>query len=156
MHKEKSINRFITAQTNGGVWKAALKEIASGRKESHWIWFVFPQLKGLGSSSMCEYYGIRDMEEAKEYLLNRTLRMRLRMITAALLKHKGKPIEDILGSIDAMKMRSCATLFYRAANTELDRNLFKSVLDEFYGGEEDMRTLALLGYVAFSVNGRKI
>ena len=104
-----SLDRFIDAQER--MYEIALKEIRNGEKESHWMWYIFPQLRGLGKSQMAFAYGIHGLEEAKAYLAHPVLSARLIEISEALLEHKGKDIEDILGDIDAMKLRSSMTLF---------------------------------------------
>ncbi len=133
------LDRFIKAQEYS--YPIALKEIRSGRKMGHWIWYIFPQLKGLGHSSRSQYYGITDLEEAKAYLNNPILVQRLREITEALL---GLPehltARDILGGIDAMKVKSSMTLFYMASKEQL----YKDVLDRYYMGEMDTRTLDIV------------
>lgn len=118
----------------------ALGEIRRGRKVSHWIWYIFPQLKGLGRSGMADHYGIRDLEEAKQYLDNDVLRERLVEISEALLEQDGR-IEGIVGYVDAMKVRSCMTLF-READPEIE--VFGKVLDKFYGGKPDEKTLQMI------------
>jgi uncharacterized protein (DUF1810 family) len=108
-----SLERFVAAQAR--VWPAPLAEIRAGRKESHWMWFVFPQLRGLGRSATARHYGIADMGEARAYLAHEVLGPRLVGISRAMLAHEGASPEAILGPVDAMKLRSCATLF-RAAD----------------------------------------
>ena len=109
--EEMNIERFIQAQNRGGSYNAALQEIHDGRKRSHWIWYVFPQMRGLGHSGMSEMYGIASLEEARAYLEHPTLKARLYEISRALLAHSDKSAESILGGIDAVKVRSCMTLF---------------------------------------------
>lgn len=134
-----SLERFRKAQRDD--YDTALREIQDGRKVSHWMWYIFPQLRGLGESSMSVYYGIDGRREAEEYLKDDCLRGNLITITEALLTHKGKDIIDILGNIDSMKLRSCMTLFSAVS----DIQLFDEVLDGFFGGEKDERTLSMLG-----------
>ena len=98
-----SLKRFEVAQEN--MYQIARKEIVNGKKESHWMWYIFPQLRGLGCSPMAYTYGLKGSEEAKAYLEHPVLSARLIEITEALLAHRGKPIEDIKGDIDAMKLR---------------------------------------------------
>ena len=124
----EGLKRFIKAQERD--YAAALAEIRSGFKTSHWIWYVFPQLRGLGMSSMSEFYGIAGLEEAKAYLAHPVLGARLREISTALLAHAGQAAWAILGEIDAMKVRSSMTLFDAV---EPD-SVFSQVLDAFYGG----------------------
>lgn len=129
------LQRFIEAQNDS--YDQALKEIRNGRKLTHWIWYIFPQIKGLGFSYNSEYYGITSLQEAKDYLENELLRKRLFEITESLLMHKGKDIESIMGDIDAMKLKSSMTLF----DAVQPGSIFGEVLDEFYGGERCRRTL---------------
>lgn len=134
------LQRFIDAQADS--YDTALQEIRNGRKTSHWIWYVFPQIKGLGFSYNAEYYGISSLQEAKDYLENTILRKRLFEITEALLQHKGENIECIMGDIDALKLKSSMTLF----DMVYPCSIFAEVLDEFYGGERCGSTLnAMLG-----------
>ncbi len=105
-----NLNRFLEAQEDS--YAQALSEIQAGRKESHWIWYIFPQLAGLGYSHNAVYYGISGLDEAQAYLEHPVLGPRLIEITRALLKHKDQDIEQMLGSIDAMKCRSCMELFH--------------------------------------------
>ena len=129
------LQRFIEAQNDS--YDQALKEIINGRKLTHWIWYIFPQIKGLGFSYNSEYYGITSLQEARDYLENELLRKRLFEITESLLMHKGKDIESIMGDIDALKLKSSMTLF----DAVQPGSIFGEVLDEFYGGERCRRTL---------------
>ena len=129
------LQRFIEAQNDS--YDQALKEIINGRKLTHWIWYIFPQIKGLGFSYNSEYYGITSLQEARDYLENELLRKRLFEITESLLMHKGKDIESIMGDIDAMKLKSSMTLF----DAVQPDDIFGEVLDEFYGGERCRITL---------------
>lgn len=129
------LQRFIEAQNDS--YDQALKEIRNGRKLTHWIWYIFPQMKGLGFSYNSEYYGIASLQEAKDYLENELLRKRLFEITESLLMYKGKDIESIMGDIDALKLKSSMTLF----DAVQPGGVFGEVLDEFYGGERCRRTL---------------
>mgnify|MGYP003429607794 FL=1 len=134
-----NLQRFLDAQEND--YADALREIKQGYKQSHWIWFIFPQMRGLGRSSMAEYYGISSIEEARAYLDHPTLKARLLEISTALLQHKGKSTAyEILGTIDAIKVRSCMTLFDHI----LPNAIFAEVLDAFYNSERDVMTLELL------------
>ena len=139
--EKKSIERFLDAQnaTYAGYDKA-LEEVRNGRKVWHWIWYVFPQMRGLGHSERAIYYGIADRGEAEEYLLNFTLNDRIHEIAEALLQHKGKSVYRIFGEIDAMKVQSSMTLFDAISPNDV----FGRVLDQFYGGVRDERTLELL------------
>jgi uncharacterized protein (DUF1810 family) len=129
--------RFVEAQEAGGAYARALTELRAGRKTGHWIWFVFPQLAGLGHSEMSRRYAIASLAEAKAYLDEPLLGPRLRECAEALLRHRDRPAEAILGGVDAVKLRSSMTLFARAKPNE---PLFRQVLDAFYGGETDPET----------------
>ena len=133
--EKTGLQRFIEAQNDS--YDQALKEIRNGRKLTHWIWYIFPQIKGLGFSYNSEYYGITSLQEARDYLENELLRKRLFEITESLLMHKGKDIESIMGDIDALKLKSSMTLF----DAVQPGSIFGEVLDEFYGGERCRRTL---------------
>jgi uncharacterized protein (DUF1810 family) len=135
------LERFVTAQNP--VFDTALGELRAGRKRSHWMWFVFPQLRGLGRSSMAQYYGIGSLAEARAYLAHRVLGPRLDLCTRTVLDIEGKSLHAIFGSPDDMKFRSCATLFAIAAG-EGD-NPFRRALDRWCDGRLDEQTLTLLG-----------
>ena len=134
--------RFLDAQSD--VHDKVAKELAEGRKQTHWMWFVFPQLAGLGHSSMAQRHAIRDLDQARRYLAHPLLGSRLRRDVRLLMNHKGKSAWDILGSPDDLKFRSCLTLFAEAASDASDRMLFKQAPDHFYGGQADPRTMELL------------
>ena len=134
------LTRFIEAQAD--TYNAALGEIRNGRKETHWMWFIFPQLRGLGKSSMSQIYGLVDLEEAKAYLADIILGSRLRLITEELLKLSKKNPEEIFGDIDATKLKSCMTLFAHADENE--DSVFRNVLRQYFNGEEDDKTIAIL------------
>jgi uncharacterized protein (DUF1810 family) len=134
------LERFVKAQA--GSYATALAEIRAGRKRSHWIWFVFPQLRGLGTSSTSEYYGIRGIDEARAYLGHPILGPRLAQSAEALLSLEGRSASVILPYPDDLKLRSSMTLFERAAGPG---SVFARVLDRYYGGNRDERTLRLLG-----------
>ena len=121
-------------------YEQALGEIRRGRKVSHWIWYIFPQIRGLGHSSTAQYYALESLEEAKQYLEDLLLRERLIEISEALLEQEGN-IEGIVGYVDAMKVRSCMTLFSQAG-PEIE--VFGKVLDKFYGGKPDQKTLQII------------
>jgi uncharacterized protein (DUF1810 family) len=132
--------RFRAAQE--GSFDGAHSELRAGRKTGHWIWFVFPQLVGLGRSELSRHYGIRSLDEARAYLADPILGSRLRACCEALLSvEAGRSAEMILGSVDAMKARSSLTLF---AAAEPGEPLFGRVLDRFYAGQPDRTTLAML------------
>ena len=132
------LSRFIKAQEYD--YPTALEEIRAGRKRSHWIWYIFPQHKSLGHSYNAKFYGIADLGEARAYLANDLLRERLLEISRALLELPKQPIRAIMGSPDDMKLRSCMTLFQLAEPT---CDVFQEVLDKFFGGEPDERTIEL-------------
>jgi uncharacterized protein (DUF1810 family) len=134
------LDRFLAAQQ--GTYDGALAELRNGRKTGHWIWFVFPQLDGLGRSEMSHRYGIVSLAEAHAYAAHPVLGARLRECAAALLSARSTSADDILGSIDAVKVRSSMTLFRRAAPAE---PVFGRVLDRFYDGRPDPATEAMLG-----------
>ena len=137
----KDIRRFHLAQEEFDDYNIALKEIKNGRKESHWIWFIFPQLEILSRSDISVYYGISGLEEAKAFLKDKTLNFRLREITSELLKHKGKDIRQIMGGLDAMKLRSSMTLF----DIAFPHDIFEEVLDTFYDSTRCMVTMTACG-----------
>ena len=140
--EKKGIERFLDAQNAAYAgYEQALEEVRNGRKVWHWIWYVFPQMRGLGHSEMADYYGIADREEAEDYLLNFTLNDRLHEISDALLQHQDKSAYSIFGTLDAMKVQSSMTLFDAISPNDV----FGKVLDRFYGGVRDKRTLELLG-----------
>lgn len=130
--------RFVTAQD--GIHRQALAELRAGRKTGHWMWFVFPQLAGLGLSPTSIFYAIRSAGEARAYLAHQLLGPRLEECTAAMLAHRGRRADEILGAVDALKFRSSMTLFDAVAPT----GPFGEALDAFYGGARDPRTLELL------------
>ena len=134
------LERFVEAQR--GVYEGVLRELRQGRKTSHWIWFIFPQVAGLGRSDVSRFYAIESLEEARAYLDHPVLGPRLRECTGAVLATSGLTAEQIFGSLDAMKVRSSMTLFHRAAP---DEPLFVEVLKRFFGGVTDDATDALLG-----------
>jgi uncharacterized protein (DUF1810 family) len=135
--------KFIDAQKD--VYEQALAELKSGKKQSHWMWFIFPQLAGLGHSMRANYYGLTDMDQAKQYLADSVLGERLRDCVRAMLPHRDKSSWDILGSPDNWKFKSCLTLFELAATDDGDRDLFRAALQQFHSGERDKKTFALLG-----------
>ena len=134
------LDRFLDAQR--GDYAAALAEVRRGRKTSHWMWYIFPQIAGLGQSSTARYYSIRDLEEAREYYAHPVLGQRLREISGVLLDLRGSDPVAVFGGIDSMKLKSSMTLFAMAAP---DDPIFQQVLDKYYGGEQDALTLRILG-----------
>jgi uncharacterized protein (DUF1810 family) len=139
---EPDLIRFVHAQSH--VNDQVTDELTKGRKRTHWMWFVFPQLAGLGHSSMAQRYAIRDLDQARRYLADPLLGSRLRHDVRLVMSHEGMSALDILGSPDDLKFRSCLTLFAEAASDDSDRMLFKQALDQFYGGQADPRTMELL------------
>jgi uncharacterized protein (DUF1810 family) len=140
---EADLIHFVNAQSD--VYDEVTKELSEGRKQTHWMWFVFPQLAGLGHSSMAQRYAICDLDQARRYLADPLLGSRLRHDVRLMKSHKGKSASDILGSPDDLKFRSSLTLFAEAASKDTDRALFKQALDQFYGGNADPRTMELRG-----------
>lgn len=132
------IERFIQAQNE--VYLRALNEIKSGRKQTHWMWFIFPQIKGLGLSMTSIFFSIKDVEEAKEYLYHPLLGQRLREISCALLELKTDNAAEVFGCTDAMKLRSCMTLF----DVVDPETVFDRVLMKFFDGKRDKKTLKIL------------
>ena len=135
------LDRFVAAQDQGGTYQRALAELRAGRKASHWVWFVFPQVAGLGFSAMAREYAILSLAEARAYLAHPVLGPRLAECAGALLAARGKSAEDILGPVDAMKVRSSMTLFQAAAPGEA---IFGDVLGRYFGGIADEATISRL------------
>jgi uncharacterized protein (DUF1810 family) len=133
------LNRFLAEQQH--IYAGVLEELRRGRKTGHWIWYIFPQLAGLGRSQMSRDFAIGSLDEARAYLAHPVLGSRLRECAEALLAIEGRSADEILGSVDAMKVRSSMTLFHRAAP---DESVFTQVLDRFYGGVADATTDELL------------
>lgn len=133
------LNRFVEQQKYS--YDKALNEIINERKESHWMWWIFPQIKGLGFSSTSEFYGIENIEEAKEYLKHPTLGKNLHEICNVLLSLDENDAYKIFGSPDDLKLKSSMTLFSEA---DLNDGIFQKVLDKFYNGEKDKITLDML------------
>lgn len=140
--EERDLQRFVEAQDGGGTYERALAELRQGRKTSHWMWFVFPQVAGLGQSEMSHHYAIDSLAEARAYLDHPILGPRLVESSEALLAHQGISAEQILGGIDATKLRSSMTLFARA---DPQAEVFQQVLDRYFDGEADVATDARLG-----------
>jgi uncharacterized protein (DUF1810 family) len=139
---DSDLIRFLNAQDQ--IYAQVIEELTSGRKQTHWMWFIFPQLVGLGRSAMAQHYAIRDLDQARRYLGDSILGPRLRQVVKLMLDQKQKSVFEILGSPDDMKFRSCLTLFREAASENSDRTLFTKALDQFYRGQPDGRTLELL------------
>jgi Uncharacterized conserved protein len=134
-----NLQRFLTAQAED--YERALAELERGRKESHWIWYIFPQVAGLGQSAMSQEYAIRSGNEAAAYLDHPILGARLQKCCEALLKHQGKNVQDIMGYPDELKLRSSITLF---GMISAQGSVFQKVLTAFYAGQMDERTVAFL------------
>jgi len=138
-----SLERFVSAQA--AAFPQVLEELQAGEKRSHWIWFIFPQMKGLGHSSQSEYYGIGSLEEAAAYLRHPVLGPRLRQCTQLVTLVEGRTLREILGSPDDLKFRSSMTLFARAAEeAALDSTDFNDAMKKYFNGEGDPLTAALL------------
>lgn len=133
---EFDLDRFLVAQERD--YDKARAEIAAGRKTTHWIWYVYPQLRGLGRSETSWHYGLDGLAEAEAYLKHPVLGRRLTEMCELLLTHGDRPPEEVLGGIDAAKVRSCATLFERVS---VASDVFERVLETFYDGRRDGRTL---------------
>lgn len=134
------LNRFLKAQEQS--YETALSEIRSGQKRSHWVWYIFPQVKGLGFSYTSEFYGIDGLDEAKAYMGNGLLRKRLVETSEALLSLESSDAGYVMGYPDDLKLRSSMTLFAEASP---ETEVFQKVLDKFFGGKKDQKTLDLLG-----------
>ncbi|MDE3212001.1 MAG: DUF1810 domain-containing protein [Bacteroidota bacterium] len=132
--------RFVRAQQDS--YPAALAEVASGRKRTHWMWYIFPQIRGLGMSETSRYYSINDLAEAQAYLDHPVLGARLLEISQTLLTLKSNDAHQVFGSPDDLKLRSSMTLFAQLPDSP---EVFQQVLDKFFGGQKDARTLQILG-----------
>jgi len=139
MKENKELVKFLDAQNQ--MYLKALAEVRNGKKESHWMWFVFPQIKGLGFSETAKFYGIADLEEAEAYLAHPVLGKHLIEISEALLKIEDKTATEIFGTPDDMKLRSCMTLFSKVSETD---KIFEKILDKYFGGSQDDYTEELL------------
>lgn len=142
MADNNELIRFLDAQNQ--VYLKALSEIKKGKKDTHWMWYIFPQIKGLGSSETANYYAIKDMNEAAAYLQHPILSKHLVEIAEEVLNLKGKTAIQIFGTPDDMKLRSCMTLF---ANVENTNPVFQKVLEKFFNGVPDELTLQLLNLI---------
>ena len=140
INEKNDINRFRREQDRD--YETALREISEGKKRGHWIWYIFPQLRGLGQSSNSDYYGIRDLEEARAYLSDPTYSHRLYEITRALLDLEPENPRKIFDFINAPKVCSCMTLFEAAEG--VDDSIFGKVLEKFYGGYRDQLTIKMI------------
>ena len=135
------LQRFVTAQDEHGTYQRALRELREGEKQSHWMWFIFPQIAGLGRSSMAQRFAISNLAEAQAYLAHEVLGPRLLECAHALAALSGADAVEVLGPIDAQKLHSSITLFARAAP---DEPVFRQVLVKYFGGEEDAATITRL------------
>lgn len=141
------LRRFVAAQDAGGSYRGAVTELRAGRKSGHWMWYVFPQIAGLGHSPTSKQYAIRSVDEARAYLAHPVLGPRLLECAGILAALSGRTAEDILGGIDAMKLRSSMTLFQHAAP---DESAFSSVLGQYFGGVPDPATQQLIRQTGLS------
>jgi len=139
MNETKSLSRFLKAQDN--TYDEALKEIKNGRKRSHWMWYVFPQIRGLGFTDTSKYYAIRDLKEAQEYLEHPILGSRLIEISKALLELNTRDALAVFGSPDEMKLKSSMTLFSLVPKAD---PIFNEIINAFFAGEKDESTLQLV------------
>jgi uncharacterized protein (DUF1810 family) len=140
-----NLDRFVEAQEP--IFATALDELRAGQKRSHWMWFVFPQLQGLGHSPLASFYGIASCDEAMAYLAHPVLGSRLILCTETVLAVKGRTLNDIFGSPDDLKFHSCMTLFAMASEESHD-STFRRAIDRYCDGRPDQRTLTLLGKTA--------
>lgn len=138
VYRQQGLERFVEAQKRD--YQLALAEVRAGKKRSHWIWYIFPQMYGLGHSCYANLYGIRNRVEAVGYLKHKVLGKRLREITSALLKHEDNPADEIFGDLDAMKVKSCMTLFDIISPDDI----FAEVLNKFYGQQRCELTIRML------------
>jgi uncharacterized protein (DUF1810 family) len=136
------LERFVTAQNEGATYERALAELRRGRKTSHWMWFVFPQIAGLGHSPTSQFFAIESLDEARAYLAHPVLGPRLRECAEVVAATTGRSSVDVFGGIDAQKLRSSMTLFARAAPEE---PVFERTLEVFFDGDPDPLTDRLLG-----------
>jgi uncharacterized protein (DUF1810 family) len=135
------LERFVSAQDQGGTYETAVRELRAGSKRSHWMWFVFPQIAGLGQSPISRRYSISSLDEARAFLAHRVLGPRLIECTRILAELEGASAPDVFGAVDAMKLRSSMTLFARA---DPDNPLFGGVLDAYFAGVADEATDRLI------------
>lgn len=142
----ENLKRFYKPQEK--YYQMALREIKAGQKRTHWIWFIFPQLKGLGFSDYSKFYGINGLEEAKAYMQDEILKSRLIEISAALESQRKSNLADIVGDIDSSKIHACWTLFYIASK----ENVFKKCLKKYFNGQFHQNTMKLLKIQAYNMN----
>ena len=127
------LERFVKAQNSGGTYQRAVAELRNGRKTSHWMWFIFPQIAGLGRSAMAQAFAISDLAEAQAYLKHPTLGPRLVECARIVASHRGLTAEQIFGGIDSIKLRSSMTLF---AHADPEQPVFRQVIDQYYDGPD--------------------
>jgi uncharacterized protein (DUF1810 family) len=139
MSKESNLKRFTEAQQSD--YQAALSELKNGRKRSHWMWYIFPQIQGLGFSETSKFYAIKDVSEAEEFLKHPVLGSRLIEICNELIKLNSNNANQVFGSPDDMKLKSCMTLFASLSNTN---PVFQAVLEKFFKGEKDQKTVQII------------
>jgi uncharacterized protein (DUF1810 family) len=139
-HDPYDLNRFVRAQEDD--YQHALSEITSGRKRTHWMWYIFPQFDGLAFSSTSKHYAIKSVDEARAYLEHPVLGPRLVNCAEAVVRLEGRTAAEVFGSPDDLKLKSCATLF---AHVSPHGSVFDRLLDKYFRGERDARTLELLG-----------
>lgn len=139
METKYNLDRFLEAQET--TYNEALSEIKKGKKQSHWMWFIFPQIAGLGFTDYNVFYAIKNLEETTQYLRHPVLGKRLIEISTALLDINGKTANEIMGKPDDRKLKSCMTLFAQITNTD---PVFQKVLDKYYQGTKDEKTIQLL------------
>ncbi|MBS0581228.1 MAG: DUF1810 domain-containing protein [Proteobacteria bacterium] len=142
MEDPYELERFIQAQRP--VYRRVLEELTQGHKRTHWMWYVFPQLRGLGSSAIARTYGLESIAEARAYLAHPLLGEHLRQCSRLMLEARGGDARQILGYPDDLKLRSCMTLFASAADDPADQRLFRSVLERYFAGIEDPLTRELM------------
>ena len=141
MSQAFDLQRFVDAQDSGGTYDQALAELRAGRKRSHWMWFVFPQIAGLGRSPTSQHFAIPGLPEAEAYLDHPVLGPRLRQCARVLTERRGTDAAEVFGAVDGQKLRSSMTLFARAAP---DEPVFRQVLEQYFGGREDEGTTSRL------------
>ena len=134
----RGLNRFLEAQKR--EYETAYQEISEGKKRSHWIWYIYPQIKGLGMSYMDSEYSIKSIQETIEYINNKVLFERLKEMTNLLIKIPHNDIKEVMWYPDDLKLRSCMTLFYVCTG----KHIFQNVIDKFYQGERDLKTILIL------------
>ena len=137
---ENNLNRFLEAQRKD--YDIALSEIRAGRKRTHWMWYIFPQFRGLGHSETSKYYGIKDIDEVKEFLNHPILGLRLQQISEELMNLEEKDATKIMGHPDDLKLKSCMSLFLEIDDRK--ESVFRNVIDKFFDGHADQKTLKLL------------